>query len=69
MELTHEIAGALIAVAGALTVLLAGPVPRQVHRWNLQTLDLVEPAMLVWVVRALGIALFMLGIVTLGNFQ
>jgi len=67
MELTHENAGLLIAVIGGLVILLAGPLPAQVRRWHIQTLEVIEPAMLVWVMRLLGLAFCMLGLVTAAN--
>lgn len=70
MELTHEIAGLLITLAGALLALIAGFIPREVHRWHvhaLESLESVEPFMLSWPVRAIGLAIFMLGVVTMIN--
>ena len=70
MEITHQMAGLLISLAGALLALMAGPIPRTVNRLHvhaLESLESIEPAMLTWVMRAIGFAVFMLGIVTLAN--
>lgn len=67
MELSHEIAGLLISAAGAVLMLTAGLVPRQVRRLHvhaLESLESVEPFMLSWLVRAIGLAVLMLGVVT-----
>lgn len=67
MELTHEMAGMLISALGVLFIVFAGPIPRQVHRWHVHAIELVEPAMIIWLTRAIGFALFALGMVTLAS--
>ena len=67
MQLTHEMAGLVIAILGALCVVMASPVPKQVTRWHLHAIEQVEPAMLAWLIRAVGIVMFILGLVTLAN--
>lgn len=64
MELSHEMAGLIISVVGLLLVVAAWPVPRQVRRWHVLTLDRVEPVMIGWLLRVIGLAVFMLGIMT-----
>jgi hypothetical protein len=67
MWLTHEIAGIVIAVMGITLIALAGPIPRQISRWHVHAIELIEPAMLTWLARIVGAALFILGIVTILN--
>lgn len=67
MELTHEMAGIFISLVGAMFVVLAAPLPRQVSRWHVHGIDTIEPEMLAWLARAIGVALFILGLVTLAN--
>lgn len=64
MELSHEMAGLVISGVGLLLVLAAWPVPGQVQRWHGLALDRVEPVMIGWLLRAIGLAVFMLGIMT-----
>lgn len=64
MEVTHEMAGLVISFLGLLCIALAGHLPRQVHRWHVYAIDLIEPVMITWLVRAIGFALFVLGLVT-----
>lgn len=65
MELSHEMAGFLISGAGLLFILAAWPIPRHVQRWHVGTFDRIEPFMLGWLMRAIGLAMFMLGLMTL----
>lgn len=67
MELTHEMAGILISLVGVMFIALAAPIPRQVNRWHVHAIELIEPAMISWLSRAIGVALFILGLVTLAN--
>lgn len=62
-----QMAGLLISIVGALCILLARPIPRQVHRWHVHAINLVEPVMLTWLVRAIGFTLFVLGLVTMAS--
>lgn len=67
MVVTHELAGILISVLGIIIIAVAGPIPRQVHRWHVHAIEQIEPAMITWLARAIGFVLFVLGIVTLVN--
>ena len=65
MEMTHEVAGILISVAGVLFIALAEVLPKQVHRWHVHAIEQVEPVMIAWLSRLMGLSLSSLGIVTL----
>ncbi len=67
MVVTHEMAGILISMLGIVIVALAGPIPRQAHRWHVPAIEQIEPAMITWLTRAIGFVLFVLGAVTLLN--
>lgn len=67
MELTHEMAGILISLVGAMFIILAVPIPRHVIRWHVHPIETIEPAMISWLARGIGVALFILGLVTLAN--
>ena len=62
MELTHEMAGMLISAFGIILIAAAWPVPRQVQ--HVHSFECIEPVMLSWLMRAIGVAVFMLGIMT-----
>ena len=64
MELTHVMAGFGISILGLVLIVAAWPVPRQVQRWHVHALESVEPFMLGWLMRAIGLAIFMLGLMT-----
>lgn len=67
MELTHELAGILIALSGAALVIFANPIRRQIQRSHVHGIEQVEPAMITWLGRGLGCTLFLLGLVTMAN--
>jgi hypothetical protein len=67
MAVTHELAGIVISLLGLFIVALAGPIPRQVHRWHVHAIEQIEPEMITWLARAIGFVLFILGVVTLVN--
>ena len=64
MQLIHEWAGMIIAVVGVLFVVLARPIPRQVTRWHIHAIEDVEPGILMWLSRSIGVSLVFLGVVT-----
>ncbi len=67
MELTHELAGLLISLVGLVCIALARPIPRQVQRLHIHAIDMIEPAITTWLVRAIGLTLVLLGLVTAAN--
>lgn len=62
-----QMAGLFISIVGALCIVFAGPIPRQVHRWHMHAINLIEPVMLTWLVRAIGFTIFVLGLVTMAS--
>ena len=64
MHPIYEWAGIIIAVVGVLCIVLARPIPRQVTRWHIHAIEDVEPGILMWLSRSIGVSLVFLGVVT-----
>lgn len=64
MHLIHEWSGMVIAFIGIMFIVLARPIPRQVTRWHIHAIEQVEPGILAWLARTIGVSLVFLGLVT-----
>lgn len=65
MEFSQEIVGLVITAIGLIMIVAAGFLPRQVYRWHLHAMEQLEPGVIIWPVRGIGLALALLGGVTL----
>jgi hypothetical protein len=66
MGITHVLVGIMIALSGLLAIAATAPVPHRANQW-LSLGTPVEPQVMAWLARGMGIIVFFLGLVTVLN--